>query len=307
MDALLARFEVIAYIDDQIVGISKLQALSNGQIRGFMSASMDAAMEGKNVRFVVYDAQQDVHYDAKISQDILGEDGNRAGTISSPVVLTLEGNADIRIATDLSRRTINVKEQLDYKIQLQNIGEDAAVDIGLEELIPAGFDIVSAQGQYGEVSVESGKWTYHAVSLKKDVSETIAVVLQPTRVGIYPIGAMAVTVSNDTDPSNNVLYGEEIEVIDDRADDSKVFIPAVLSPNGDGINDRFEIVGLGQFITEVNIVIYDRSSNVVYSSTDYQNEWDGGNYPIGSYGYYIKAKDRQGKRVTFTGYVSIVK
>ncbi len=307
LTALLDRFEVMTYVDDQLVGISKLQSLSNGQIRGFMASSMGADMEGKNVRFLVYDAQQDIRYNAKLSQEVIGADGNRAGTIGAPVVLTLEGNSNIEVSTNLTGQTIPLKQPLTYEVQLRNTGDDAAVNIKLEELIPSGFDIVDAQSLFGEVAVEENKWRYHTVSLKKDVIERITVTLQPKRVGIYAIGALEATVDNDTDLSNNVLYGQEIEVIDNRANDSKVFIPAILTPNGDGINDQFEIVGLGQFITDVNIVIYDKASNVIYRNTNYQNEWDGGNYPIGSYGYYIKAKNQKGEQVIFTGYVSIVR
>src|SRR5690606_34505656 len=153
------------------------------------------------------------------------------------------------VSTNLTGQTIPLKQPLTYDVQLRNTGDDAAVNIKLEELIPSGFDIVDAQSLFGEVAVEENKWRYHTVSLKKDVIERITVTLQPKRVGIYAIGALEATVDNDTDLSNNVLYGQEIEVIDNRANDSKVFIPAILTPNGDGINDQFEIVGLGQFIT----------------------------------------------------------
>ena len=71
--------------------------------------------------------------------------------------------------------------------------------------------------------------------------------------------------------------------------------PNVFTPNGDGINDLFEIENLPEN-TEVNI--HNRWGNVVFSSTNYQNNWNGKN----SSGeelvdgiYYYTFKNTEGK------------
>jgi gliding motility-associated-like protein len=51
-------------------------------------------------------------------------------------------------------------------------------------------------------------------------------------------------------------------------------IPKLFSPNGDGINDNFEIDGLKDF-PKSQLNVYTRSGQLVYSSEDYKNEWDG--------------------------------
>ena len=51
--------------------------------------------------------------------------------------------------------------------------------------------------------------------------------------------------------------------------------PQMFTPNGDGINDKFEINGLDQF-PKSQIYVYTRSGQMVYSSVDYKNDWDGG-------------------------------
>jgi gliding motility-associated-like protein len=50
--------------------------------------------------------------------------------------------------------------------------------------------------------------------------------------------------------------------------------PQLFSPNGDGINDNFEIYGITQF-PKSQLYVYTRSGQLVYSSEDYQNDWDG--------------------------------
>lgn len=61
-------------------------------------------------------------------------------------------------------------------------------------------------------------------------------------------------------------------------------IPQVITPNNDGFNDNFDLSGLN--VTEINI--YNRYGTLVYSKSDYTNEWfgqsDGGDeLPVGTY------------------------
>ena len=49
-------------------------------------------------------------------------------------------------------------------------------------------------------------------------------------------------------------------------------LPNVFSPNGDGINDLFEIQNLPE---NTEVIILNRWGNVVFSSDNYQNNWDG--------------------------------
>jgi gliding motility-associated-like protein len=48
--------------------------------------------------------------------------------------------------------------------------------------------------------------------------------------------------------------------------------PNVITPNNDGINDLFEIDNLPE---NTEVIILNRWGNIVFSSTNYQNNWDG--------------------------------
>ena len=48
--------------------------------------------------------------------------------------------------------------------------------------------------------------------------------------------------------------------------------PNVISDNDDGINDLFEIQNLTE---NTEVIILNRWGNIVFSSTNYQNNWDG--------------------------------
>ncbi|HKL04135.1 MAG TPA: gliding motility-associated C-terminal domain-containing protein [Cryomorphaceae bacterium] len=71
-------------------------------------------------------------------------------------------------------------------------------------------------------------------------------------------------------------------------------VPEGFSPNGDGINDRFEIRGL-QLIDGAVVQIFNRWGGVVYESNDYGpgNYWDGDDAPDGTYFYIIEIPEQE--------------
>jgi len=73
--------------------------------------------------------------------------------------------------------------------------------------------------------------------------------------------------------------------------DNVLIIPNAFSPNGDGINDKWEIDGLKAY-PACTVDIFNRWGQSVYSSTGYQYPWDG-KYsgkpvPVATYYYVIK-------------------
>lgn len=51
-----------------------------------------------------------------------------------------------------------------------------------------------------------------------------------------------------------------------------LFIPNVITPNGDGYNDVFEIIGAYKYET-IELQVFDRFKNSIYQNNDYQNNW----------------------------------
>jgi gliding motility-associated-like protein len=78
-------------------------------------------------------------------------------------------------------------------------------------------------------------------------------------------------------------------------------IPNVITPNNDGHNDLFEIVGINNSVWDIDIV--NRWGNLVHQERNYKGNWDGGNQPAGVYYYILKNAICDDK--SYRGYISL--
>jgi gliding motility-associated-like protein len=81
-------------------------------------------------------------------------------------------------------------------------------------------------------------------------------------------------------------------------------LPNGLSPNGDGLNDYFVILGVEEHPDNV-FIVFNRWGNIVYEKSGYNNEWygqnmDGNALPDGTYYVIFEADDR-----TFNTFVDL--
>jgi len=114
----------------------------------------------------------------------------------------------------------------------------------------------------------------HTVKWSPGGSIQIPLVLQDLTAGTY---YYTLEVEGCTMHDQTV----KIEVIN-----CELHIPNVFTPNGDGVNDRFEITNL-EYFKNSRMSIYNRWGLKVYESTDYASEWwDGANHSDGVY-YYV--------------------
>ena len=120
-----------------------------------------------------------------------------------------------------------------------------------------------------------------------------------------------------------------------RVEPVKLKIPNVFTPNGDGVNDyfiislekgndssnsnnsgsrgrrdsEFEYEGyepLSSYYEKSDLTIFNRWGRIVYQSSDYQNDWDGGDLSDGTYFYVLKCHGLKND-ATYQGSVMIIK
>ena len=89
------------------------------------------------------------------------------------------------------------------------------------------------------------------------------------------------------------------------------WIPNAFSPNGDGKNDFFHATGIG--INDIQMYIYDRWGQIVFSTDNMKNPWDGRNMsdrkecPEDVYVYLVKVVDLNNESHELTGRVTLVR
>ena len=87
--------------------------------------------------------------------------------------------------------------------------------------------------------------------------------------------------------------------------DKVLEIPNVFSPNGDGVNDTWEIAGL-RGATNCSVEIFNRWGQQVYNSHEYNVPWDGSwkgkQVPVGTFYYIIKTATRN-----YNGWVAVIR
>ncbi|WP_349313711.1 Ig-like domain-containing protein [Chitinophaga sp. MM2321] len=83
------------------------------------------------------------------------------------------------------------------------------------------------------------------------------------------------------------------------------FIPNAITPNNDGINDRFVIPDLYKYPGS-SLSIFNRWGNEVYYSGNYNNNWDGNGLGGGTYYYVLKLKIPEGAKA-YKGWIQLLK
>jgi gliding motility-associated-like protein len=88
-----------------------------------------------------------------------------------------------------------------------------------------------------------------------------------------------------------------------------LYIPNSFSPDGNGLNDRFNVIGHN--VNDFSMRIYNRDGNLVYISDNINESWDGKSSQAtdepGVYVYLIRAAFENGQEKEYKGTVTIIK
>ncbi|CAL2101212.1 Putative adhesin precursor SprC [Tenacibaculum sp. 190130A14a] len=181
----------------------------------------------------------------------------------------------------VNEQTITVTEVGVYTLKF--FDANCSKDMGPIEVVP--FDdsvievtpsdkVVLQQGQTVTVTAsgaESYVW-YEGADTTGAVLSTNET-LDVSALGFYTIVATVGTCS-------------VVKTIEAVEQDDQEIVPNIVSPNGDGINDTWQITNRLAFQPTVSIVIYNANGKEVFKTTDYQNNWPVENLGIQKVFYY---------------------
>lgn len=129
---------------------------------------------------------------------------------------------------------------------------------------------------------------------------------------VLPGDATSFTTSTSEDGFSHTFYVKAYEEASGEVSFSNsvklefehpIVMPNVFTPNGDGINETFDIPKIHLY-PDNDILIVNRYGEQVYSKQNYAGEWDGENLASGT--YYYRLSVNNGK-LNFVGWVVIVR
>ena len=222
------------------------------------------------------------------------------------VTLTVQGNYDtITWFNQFSGSSTTVTQSGQYSVVVNSNGCEATDEIVIQILpLPianAGMDVESDCDQ-GAILTGTGTgtlvWQSHPTLTITDGS-SIAIA-NPSQTTTYTLIA-----------SNGQCIAKDEVVV--TVDCSSIYIPNVFTPNGDGLNDFFQIIARG--VKTFRLEIYNRWGELLFESDDPEKVWNGGKQeyyaPDGVYFWTLVALDYQGKSILSSdqsrGHITIVR
>ncbi len=223
------------------------------------------------------------------------------GIVSAPITvkITIYSSA-LGLTKAANNGGVKVGDVINYTIVVTNSGTtllsnvavtDAGADAG--SILPA---LIANMAPGSSVTV-SAKHTLTPVDISNGSFSNQASVTATDQYG------QPVTKPKSDDPTTPTIDDPTVVLIVLP----KLKIPNLFTPNGDGINDVFEVRGLEQFLKN-ELTIVNRWGNEVYKKSPYKNNWAGDGLNEGTYYYILKVRNSDTDEWTiYKGYVTLIR
>lgn len=201
---------------------------------------------------------------------------------------------NVSISADLYE--IKQGEVVTYTISVRNDGVQALSNISVTDSLPRGSSLLEILTSEASYTTKNRIIEVVIPQLEAGAEYSYDLVVKHERKGT--LGTNAKVSLGEKLLAEEVI---EIEVKTSKALDIKV---TAFTPNGDGINDYFEIPGLEHYPNN-ELIVYNRFSDRVYYKKNYSNDWDGSGLPDGNYYYFLTITLDDGKVEKYNGFIAI--
>jgi len=226
--------------------------------------------------------------------------------VSDPVEITLDPQGrDITVDVEIRNlpevRTAELGRPFNYQLMILNNGDNEATELLVTFDIPRELEYIAPVGSYiGELTYIAARrqvlWKVPKLAAKESLSIWLSVSGQADGQAITM--AKVETKETDRNLSNNQAKSE-VKIL-------FLFIPNVITPNGDGKNDAFVIKGL-EIFNKRRLRIYTRYGNEVYHAEQYNNNWTADGLNDGTYFYILEIEGANYKSRVMKGYVTVIR
>lgn len=206
------------------------------------------------------------------------------GATTSTIIVNASGNYSVEVSY------AGCTESDDINVSFRNLPN---VSLG-DNILKCAQDVITLTAATTEETSPNVTYTWY---LNGGIIEGASgATINITDAGIY-----AVVVNDDG------CIGEADVVVSFYANENCVITQGI-SPNGDGLNDCFDLQFLNDKDGPLEVVIFNRHGRVVFELNNYINQWcgqtnDGNDLPVGNYFYVIKSQNEEPR----TGYIYLNK
>ena len=216
------------------------------------------------------------------------EDDEDSHMINAPTV-------DLEIAKTIDKDETFFEDTIVFTVSVTNNSTYEATNVGVEDVLPSGYEFVSATATEGVYNETTSTWDIPNIA-----------------IGATASLEMTVTVTDVDDYTNvaELIYVDQVDlnIDNDRAEATPVVTQAQcftvfnkFTPNNDGLNDVFFIECIENYPNN-NVKVFNRWGNQVFEMDNYDNSWDGTSsgratinapekLPVGTYYYLIDFGD----------------
>ncbi len=182
-----------------------------------------------------------------------------------------------------------------FRVIVGNNDAYEATNIGIEDVLPSGYELVSHTADYGAYNETTSTW--EIPSLPVDTEANLEMTVTVTDVDDYTNVAELIYV----DQIDLNMDNDRAEATPEVTQSSCLTVYNEFSPNGDGANDIFYIECIEQYPDNV-LTVYNRWGTMVFTTIGYDNTWDGRSLdrakldssdqlPVGTYYYTLELGD----------------
>lgn len=255
------------------------------------------------------------HTDARgkfstLSPDVVGTgtivvtvtDPNTKGTCNKSIYYSNSTVADLSVVNTVTIADApTMGDEVTFTITVNNKGLDHASQVIVTADISNMLDdVVNITTTGGNTTFNTRTrqvvWNIDTVYVNKPVQLTFTTRIN--RGGLLENTAVVSAQEPDPDQSNNAASVKPVEISPD------LYIPNVITANGDGKNDYFMVRGIEQYPGSV-LEIYNRWGNQVYYSGNYGNNWGGTGLAAGIYYYVLKINMSRTVKI-YKGYIELI-
>jgi len=227
---------------------------------------------------------------------------NCSSELSDPVTVNVVQPSNTDMAIGITAiRSGTMDDPFNYTIMLKNNGPVKATDINMKNPVPVDVTFKGmsppAKGlaNYDDFN-KNITWKLSQMEVGETASLTYTV--KALRPGMIENTATVSTQPPDIDLTNNVA-SVSVDMLG-------LIIPNVFTPNGDGVNDTFEIPGIDSYNGN-EMTIMNRWGATIYQKKNYKNDWTGEGLNEGTYFYLLKVLTPTGRWDIYKGYVTLIR